>query len=218
MYGGFMLATIALAALMFPTPGKYLCTYTTATGAQIAADVWIYATSQGFVTHEERRHFTPIATTDQHFDHSLLPNWYLGAKERREQLFIRVWKSFFEGDGAQVMAADKATRILFHYPSGCVLIHDDGLTSRVMLPSVVRVSGARTCTFVTTNGAMLTATIDTAQTRRRPKEAEKGDLALTVKIGSLTETLWYDPQTMIPDYIDLGPNGNAKLMATTGEQ
>lgn len=53
--------------------------------------------------------------------------------------------------------------------------------------------------------------------RTRPKDARPDDLRLKVTIGSVIETLWYDPKTLVPDYIDFGRDGNAKLATMTGE-
>jgi hypothetical protein len=211
-----MLATIALAALTLPAAGKYMYAFTTATGAQIAADIWIYATGQGIVTHEEMHSSTPIATTDQHFDDSLRLNWYLGANDPSARVFMHVtpWR-------AQVSVAGKTTNVPIDRlaSQGCVLVLDNGLTSSVLLPSLVRATRASVCTFIAVSGATtVTATIDGTAPRTRPKDAKAGDVALTVEIGSVTERIWYDPQTLIPDYIDLGRNGAATLAATTGEQ
>ncbi|GAC1387967.1 MAG: hypothetical protein NVSMB31_01180 [Vulcanimicrobiaceae bacterium] len=209
-----MLAVIALAAaLTFPPPGKYLYAVTTASGAETAADVWIYATSQGIVTHEEIRSATPIATTDQYFDEYFHPNWYSGADVRGSQLFIHItrWR-------ARVTASGKTTDVEVDR-SRCVLVLDNGLTASVMLPSLVRATGSTFCTFIVASGATtVRATIDTTVPRARPKSAAPNDLAMTVKIGSVTEKLWYDPRTLIPDYIDFGNGASARLSATTGEQ
>lgn len=170
-----MLATIVLAALTFPAAGRYFYPFTTATGAEIGADVWIYATGGGFVTHEEMRSSTPIATMDQHFDDLLFLNCYSGANDRGEQLFIHFVEPIRWGiSRAQLSVAGKTTDGPFDRPfgrPGCVLILDNGLTSSVMLPSVVRATRASVCEFIFVNGATaVTAAIDMSAPAKRRKD------------------------------------------------
>lgn len=116
---------------------------------------------------------------------------------------------------AQVSVSGKTTDVPLDQPA-CVLVLDNSLTSSVMLPSVVRATGATTCAFIVANGATtVKATVGTTAPSTRPADAAASDLAMTVRIEGVTETLWYDPRTLIPDDIDFGNGGGATLSAAT---
>ena len=214
-----MLAAIALAALMFPAPEKYLYAFKTASGAEIAADVWIYGTSEGIVAHEEMRHEVPIATSDQHFDSNAGLSWYLGANSSGSQLFIRTARSTYGPWRARVRVSGKTTDIQIDRPS-CLLVLDGGLTSSILLPAMVRATRSTSCTFLVADGATsVDAVIETTAHDARPARAAANDVEMTVSLaGGVTERLWYDPRALVPDYIDLGNGGVATLSATTLEQ
>lgn len=213
-----MLTAIALAAVIFPMPGKYMYAVTTVSGAEAADDVWVYATARGIVTHEERRSSAgPISSTDQHFDEALYPNWYVGATDDGAPVYIWPLMSIRGPTWARLWVAGKRASVPIEYPN-CVLVLDSGLTSAVMLPSLVRATDAHRCTFIARSGAVVGAAIDTDIPQTRPQDAKASDLALTADIGNIKWRLWYDPKTLIPDYIDLGKNGKATLSASTLEQ
>ncbi|HTV93447.1 MAG TPA: alpha/beta fold hydrolase [Verrucomicrobiae bacterium] len=205
-----MFAALALAAVVFPAPGTYLYAVKTTSGASVASNVTIARRTDGLVTHEVLRTTTPLVTTDQRFDAGLREVWYAGANSGGPQVTISIAPS-----SAQLQVAGNTTTIPLDHPA-CVLVLDNILTSSVMLPSVVRATGATTCTFVAPNAATtVKATIGTTAPSTRPADAAPSDIAMTLQIAGITETLWYDARTLIPDDIDFGNGASATLSATT---
>lgn len=197
---------------------------TRASGAAGAADVSIYVTPQGIVTHEEIKSSLPTTIVDQHFDEYFRSIWYSGANAQGAQIFVRLIRRLRGPSWVEMSAAGKTTNVLIDRSDAlidgpsCFLILDRGLSASVVLPALVRSTGATVCSFVDPGTATaVTATIDSTPPRTRPKDARPDDLRLKVTIGSIAETIWYDPKTLIPDYVDFGRDGSASLVTMVRE-
>ncbi|MGC2131575.1 MAG: hypothetical protein WA629_15930 [Candidatus Aquilonibacter sp.] len=200
-----MLASIVLAAaVVLPTPGTY--TYRIATpGATFTSTIVVALAFDGVWTHETFGAPVPIAQTDQHFDSSLTQRSFAGAQAGRAlTIDISDNSAHYSIDGHN---AD----VPLDHPA-CTLIEDNILTSSLMLPAVVQASQATQCTFVvSTSPKTIVADVITTPPSTHPAQAAASDAAVTIHLASITETVWYDAETLIPDYIDFGYGQSATL-------
>lgn len=201
-----MLASLVMAAAVaFPAAGTY--TYRVATpNAEYTSTIVIAPGAGGLATHETFGAPAPIAQTDQQFDGSLQLRSFVASQTGKGTLTIDVSPTLahYSIDGKTADAA------VDH--RGCALIEDNILTSSVMLPAVVQATHATQCTFIlSTRPQTIDADVVTAPPATRPAQAPARDAAVTIHLASITETVWYDPQTLIPDYMDFGNGQSATL-------
>lgn len=205
---GVLRGVVVAAAIAYPTGGTY--TYQVDTpGAEFMSTVVIAPDADGVRTHETFGAPTPIAETDQQFDSGLVERSFV-ASQRGRTLTIEIspTTAHYSIDGKSINAA-------LDYPA-CTLIEDNVLTSVVMLPAVQRATHATHCTFVaSTAPRTIVADVSTTTPATHPPQAAATDLAVTAQIGAITEIVWYDPQTLIPDYIDFGNGQSATLTNRT---
>ncbi len=197
-------AVVVAAAIAYPTGGTY--TYQIETpDAAFMSTIVIAPDADGVRTHETFGAPTPIAETDQQFDTNLVQRSFV-ASQRGKTLTIEVspTAAHYSIDGHSVNTA-------LDHPA-CTLIEDNVLTSVVMLPAVVQATHATRCTFVmSTAPRTIVADVFTTLPATHPPQAAASDLAVTAQIGAITEIVWYDPRTLIPDYIDFGNGQSATL-------
>jgi hypothetical protein len=200
-----MLASVLMAAaIAYPTGGTY--TYQIQTpGAEFMSTIVIAPDADGVRTHETFGAPTPIAQTDQQFDSGLVQRSFV-ASQRGKTLTIEVspTAAHYSIDGHSIDAT-------LDHPI-CTLIDDNVLTSVVMLPAVERATHATQCTFVvSTAPRTIVGQVFTTAPVTHPPQAPASDLAVTAQVGAITEIVWYDPRTLIPDYIDFGHGQSATL-------
>ncbi len=204
-----MIASLLLAgAIALPAPGTYTYEIDASNGARYSTTVSITREAGGVRTHEAFGAPSVIATTDQQFDSDL-----------HERSFSATQLS--TGNSITITFSDTTATYrvrgkTFHAPlddADCVLVEDNILTSAVMLPAVLQAETVPKCVFaLSTSVATLNADLISAQLVHSPRAAP-GDAYVAIQIGGIMETVWYDPQTLIPDYVDFGENvGNAVLI------
>jgi uncharacterized protein len=201
-----MFASLMLvAAATFPAGGTY--TYQIQTpSAAYTSTVVIAPAFDGIRTHETFGAPAPLAQTDQQFDAGLAQRSFTATQAGKGTLTIAV-----SPNSAIYSIGGQTTNVALEHPA-CTLIEDNILTSSVMLPAVVRATGATQCTFLlSTSPHTVVADVATALPATRPPQAAAGDAAVTMHLASITEIVWYDPQTLIPDYMDFGNGASATL-------
>lgn len=195
---------IATAAA-FPAGGTY--TYKVqAPSAVYTSTVVIVPGPDGVRTRETFGAPAPLAQTDQQFDAGLAQRSFTATQGGKVVLTIDVSPS-----SAHYSIEGKTTSVALDHPA-CTLVEDRILTSSVMLPAVVQATHATQCTFLLANGPqVVAAAVVTAPPATRPPQAAARDVAVTIRIASITEVVWYDPQTLVPDYMDFGNGASATL-------
>jgi hypothetical protein len=204
-----VIASLLLAgAVAFPAAGTYAYEIDTPSGRRFHTTVIISQAADGVITHETFGDTNPIATTVQQFDNSLHERSFAAQQVGGNSLTIT-----FSGALAIYRTAGKVLKAPLDDPA-CVLVEDNVLTSAVMLPAVLRATNAERCTFAySTSVRTVVAEVVSAAAGTRPARAAPSDASVTIRIGGVTETVWYDPRTLIPDYVDFGAEvGNAVLI------
>jgi hypothetical protein len=199
-----MFYAVVAAAIAYPTGGTY--TYQVQTpDAAFMSTIVIAPDADGVRTHETFGAPTPIAETDQQFDSDLAQRSFVAAQHGKTlTIEVSPTAAHYSIDGHSVNAT-------LDHPV-CTLIDDNVLTSVVMLPAVVQATHATQCTYVlSTAPRTIVADLSTTPPATHPPQAAASDLAVTAQIGAITEIVWYDPQTLIPDYIDFGHGQSATL-------
>ena len=202
-----MLVSVALAAaIAFPAGGTY--TYQIATpGASFTSTIVIAPSPDGVRTHETFGASVPIVETDQQFDGDLAERSFV-ALQNGKLLTIDISPT-----GAHYAIEGHSADTAFNDPA-CTLIDDNILTESLMLPAIEQATHATECIYVvSTSPRTILAAVTTSVPATRPAQAAASDLAITVRLGPITEIVWYDPQTLIPDYLDFG---NAQSATLTG--
>ncbi|HTU68692.1 MAG TPA: hypothetical protein VMF11_00095 [Candidatus Baltobacteraceae bacterium] len=203
-----MLVALLLSTVVaFPADGTYTYHLQTPTAQFTSAIVITSAPGGGTITHEAFSGSGLEATTDQRFDAQLHPVSYSGGNIGRPLVTITFSAASavydFDGHSGSVALDDSA----------CVLVEDNVLTFSVMLPAVLRATGATQCILLLTAPRALAATVSDASPPVRPPSVPGGDASATIHFGAVTETIWYDPRTLIPDYLDFGAGATATLTA-----
>ncbi|MGB6986755.1 MAG: hypothetical protein WBD74_12345 [Candidatus Aquilonibacter sp.] len=196
-----MIASLLVAgAVVFPAAGTYAYEINTPSGRRFHTTVVIARAADGVTTHETFGDTNTIATTAQHFDNSLHERWFAATQVGSGNSLTIT----FSGALAIYNTGGKVLKAPLKDPA-CVLVEDNVLTSAVMLPAVLRTTNAEHCTFAySTSVQTVVADVVNAPAEARPARAAAADASVTVQIGGITETVWYDPRTLIPDYVDFG--------------
>jgi hypothetical protein len=203
-----MIATLLLAAAtVFPAAGTYTYEVETPGGAQYSTTIVITPSADGVTTHEVFG-VPVIATTDQRFDSQLHELTFSAQQNGRGALTIA-----FAHSEATYSIDGKTIRLDLDAPE-CLLVFDNVLTSVVMLPAVVLATGASDCTYVLSTGVRSEkGYVLDVPPRAHPAQASAADASITMDISGVHETVWYDPKTLIPDFIDFGEEiGDAILV------
>lgn len=203
-----MIAAIVLAAsIALPASGTYTYTITTAAGRHFSTTITVASGPDGVKTDEAFGAPTPVATTEQHFDRGLHERSFTAHQSGRDVLTIDFAQSL------AVYTIGNIKRELALDAPDCLLVADNVLTSEVMLPSVILATGAVDCTFVLSTGVQMEKgfVLDTPPSAH-PSQAAPGDASIAMDINGLRETIWYDPKTLIPDYIDFGEDVGAAVL------
>ncbi|MGD0968083.1 MAG: hypothetical protein ABR949_07320 [Candidatus Aquilonibacter sp.] len=202
-----MLVSVALAAAVaMPAGGTY--TYQIATpGAAFTSTIVVAPSADGLRTHETFGTAAQLVETDQQFDGDLAQRSF-AASQNGKTLTIDVSPTTahyaIEGNSADAELGHPA----------CTLIDDNILTESLMLPAIEKATHATQCTYVlSTSPHAIIADVTTTTPAAHPVQAAASDLALTIHFGSVTEIVWYDPTSLIPDYLDFG---NAQSATLTG--
>jgi len=204
-----VIAILLLAvATTFPAGGSYTYEIETPSGTQYSTTVVITPTRNGVTTHEAFGAPTPTATTEQRFDSGLHELTFAAQQTGGNSLTI----TFAQSQAVYSIAG--RTHLLVLDAPDCLLVADNVLTSMVMLPSVILATGATDCTYVLSTAVQSEKgyVLDTAPDVH-PPQAAAGDASITMDRSGLHEIVWYDPKTLIPDYIDFGAGvGDAVLV------
>ncbi len=204
MVRGMLVSVAIAAAVAFPAGGTY--TYAIATpGAAFTSTIVIAPSADGIRTHETFGAASPMVETDQQFDDDLGERSFV-ALQNGKTLTIDVSPTeahyAIEGNSADTALDNPA----------CTLIDDNILTESLMLPAIVQATHATQCTFVvSTSPRTIVADLSTSVPATRPAQVPPSDLAVTVHLGPITEIVWYDPRSLIPDYMDFGHAQSATL-------
>ena len=206
MVRGMLVSVAIAAAIAFPAGGTY--TYKIATpGASFTSTIVIDPSADGVRTHETFSAAGPLVETDQQFTDDLAERSFVASQNGRVlTIDISATAAHYaiEGHSADTALDDPA----------CTLVDDNILTESLMLPAIERATHATECTYVvSTSPRTIVAAVTTSTPATHPAQAAAGDLALTVHLGLITEIVWYDPQSLIPDYLDFG---NAQSATLTG--
>jgi hypothetical protein len=195
-----MIVSLLLAsAITFPASGTYTYKIETAQNALYSTTITIATSRDGVRTHEAFGSPTPSATTDQRFDAGLHELSFSAQQTGRDHLTI----TFAQSEAVYTIGGHTA-RLELDAPD-CTLVADNVLTSSVMLPAVILATGAYDCTYVLSTGVQYEKgfVLDMLPSAR-PAQAAAGDASVAIDINGLHETVWYDPKTLIPDFIDFG--------------
>jgi hypothetical protein len=200
-------AVVLAAATAFPASGTYAYAIKTAAGKTYSTTIAIASGPNGVTTHELFGP-APTATTEQHFDSALHEVSFAAQQPGRDPLTI----SFAQSKA--IYSIGGHTHDLALDAPDCLLVADNILTSAVMLPSVIRATGATDCTYVLSTAVQLEkGYVLDAPSKMHPVQAAPGDSSITIDVNGLHETVWYDPKTLIPDFIDFGEDvGSAALV------
>jgi hypothetical protein len=204
-----MIAAIVLAAVTaFPASGTYTYAIKTAAGKTYSTTIVIASGRDGVTTREAFGAPTPTATTEQHFDSGLHEVSFTARQTGRDLLTITFAESV-----ATYSIGGHTYKLELDAPD-CLLVADNVLTSDVMLPSVIRATGAIDCTYVLSTAVqMKKGYVLDAPPKAHPSQAAPGDASIAIDVNGLHQTIWYDAKTLIPDYIDFGEDvGEAVLI------
>jgi hypothetical protein len=200
-----MLVSVALAAVVaMPAGGTY--TYQIATpSAAFTSTIVVAPSADGVRTHETFGAAAQLVETDQEFDGDLAQRSFV-ASQNGKTLTIDVSPTSahyaIDGNSSDAVLDDSA----------CTLVEDNILTSSLMLPAIEQATHATQCTYVvSTSPRTVLAEVTTAAPATHPPQAAASDLAVTIQFGGVTEIVWYDPTSLIPDYLDFGNAQNATL-------
>lgn len=196
------------ATVAFPASGSYTYEIDASNGARYTTTITIASTAAGLTTHETFG-VPAIATTDQQFDGNLHERSFSATQVSSGNsisiVFSNSTATYHVGGKTLEASLDDAD---------CVLVEDNVLTSAIMLPAVLQTEPEK-CVFVfSTSVAAVSADLISAALTHSP-HAAAGDAYVMAQIGKIVETIWYDPATLIPDYIDFGDAGSAKLTSST---
>jgi hypothetical protein len=200
-------ALVLAASTALPASGTYAYTIRTVAGQTYNTTISIASGPNGVTTHELFGP-SPIAATEQHFDSALHELSFAAQQPGRDKLTITFAQSkalYSIGGHTHELALDAPD---------CILVADNVLTSAVILPSVLRATGATDCTYVLSTAVQMQKgfVLDTPP-QTHPTQAAPNDASVTIDVNGRHETVWYDPKTLIPDYIDFGEGvGNAILV------
>jgi len=197
---------LAATAVISPALGTYTYAVDSLSG-KLTSTIVLSARQGGIETHETLS--SPNVQTDQEFDTQLRQLRYQATQAFTTLTIDVAPKSAviaFGGNTAKIALDD----------AKCVLILDDLLTSSVLMPAVVRATDAQQCTLIgASSGQKVVAQIIPKPNAGRPPQAAAGDAVLAVRIGTVTEKIWYDPRTLIPDFLDFGNGASATLRTHT---
>ena len=203
-----MLAMVLAAGIAYPAAGTYTYEIDTPSGKTYTTTVSIATAAKGVTTHESFGAPETTATTDQTFDPELHERSF-AARQGRNAVTIT-----FSADAAIYHVGSQTIRAPLDVPD-CVLVDDNVLTELVMLPAVIRATGASQCTYVVSSRVRsIEGDIVDTPAGSPPARSAKGDAAITVDLEGLHETAWYDPHTLIPDYIDFGANNGFAVLTS----
>ena len=201
---------LVAASVIFPAGGSYTYEISTDAGAHFTTTVIVAPQADGVDTAERFGTPSPTAWTDQEFDADLHPVLWTGSK-RGDPDVLTIALTALSAD----YQIGTTTASLGLDDPACYLVQDNVLTFSVMLPAVIRATGASECTLIVSTGvASMVATISTIPPRPRPERAAADDSSVTITFGKIVETVWYDPRSLIPDYLDYG-NADAILRASS---
>ena len=207
-----MLASIVLAAAVaFPASGTYTYEFDAGTRSLGTSTIVVDVSSQGVVTHESIAVGVVRATTMQQFDPTLRLTHYEAQNAGGPRLTIEITAT-----AAALSALGSSAQVALDHPA-CLLMGDNTATAALMLPFIVRATGVDHCTFLTTNGQKIDATISLATPATHPAEVPAGDSALTLALAGTTQIVWYDPHTLVFDRIITG-NGAVVRRLQPGAQ
>jgi dienelactone hydrolase len=181
------------AAVALPASGTYTYELDAGTRALGTSTIVVDSSSLGVVTQESLVVAAVRATTTHRFDSALRLVHYEAQNAGGPRLTIEITAT-----SATLSAAGNSAQVALDHPA-CLLMGDNTITAALMLPAIVRATGVDHCTFLTTNGQKIDATISSATPATHPSEVPAGDSALTLVIAGTTQTLWYDPQTLVLD-------------------
>ncbi len=207
-----MLASIVLAAAVaFPASGTYTYEFDAGTRSLGTSTIVVDVSRQGVVTHESIAVGVVRATTMQQFDPTLRLTHYEAQNTGGPRLTIEITAT-----AAALSALGSSAQVALDHPA-CLLMGDNTATAALMLPFIVRATGVDHCTFLTTNGQKIDATISLATPATHPAEVPAGDSALTLALAGTTQIVWYDPHTLVFDRIITG-NGAVVRRLQPGAQ
>ncbi len=200
-------AFLLVAATVFPAGGTYTYEIETPAGAQYSTTVVITPSADGVRTHEAFG-VPATATTEQRFDSGLHELTFAAQQNGRGALTIA-----FAQSEATYSINGKTLQLDLDAPD-CLLVFDNILTSVVMLPSVILSTGASDCTYVLSTAVQAEkGYVLDVPPNAHPAQAAATDASITMDINGVHETVWYDPKTLIPDFIDFGEEvGDAVLV------
>ncbi len=206
-----LLSVLTATAVALPASGTYTYELDAGTRALGTSTIVVDSSSLGVVTQESLAVGAIRATTMHRFDSALRLVHYEAQNAGGPRLTIEITAT-----SATLSAADNAAQVALDHPA-CLLMGDNTATAALMLPAIVRATGADHCTFLTTNGQKIDATISTATTVTRPAEVPAGDAGLTLALAGTMQTIWYDPQTLVFDRM-IGANGGLIRRLQPGAQ
>ncbi|MGB6060081.1 MAG: alpha/beta hydrolase, partial [Candidatus Aquilonibacter sp.] len=207
-----MLASIVLAAAVaFPASGTYTYEFDAGTRSLGTSTIVVDVSRQGVVTHESIAVGVGRATTMQQFDPTLRLTHNEAQNTGGPRLTIEITAT-----AAALSALGSSAQVALDHPA-CLLMGDNTATAALMLPFIVRATGVDHCTFLTTNGQKIDATISLATPATHPAEVPAGDSALTLALAGTTQIVWYDPHTLVFDRIITG-NGAVVRRLQPGAQ
>lgn len=189
------------APIVMPASGTYRYTiFSSASTAPIGhTTVVVTIDDRGASTNEAFVAPTATARTTSSYDARLRLRAYSGANVGMPPLSIRV-----EGHDAVMKLGSTEQHIAIAHPA-CAVVADSLMSAMVMLPAVVNASQATDCTFVVPNAGRAVDAAIVAASPAPPSSALGGhDRALVVRIAQTTETIWYDPHTLVPDDLEAG--------------
>jgi hypothetical protein len=188
-----MIAALILAAAtahpVLPAQGTYTYTFEAAGKPLGTTQVVIKRNGDAIGVSESGTVESTQFSTQSSYDAALREERYDLTLSATQQLHAVVGPAGvdFTGLGTQHLDTSKAPRAIV----------DDGLASGLVLLPAIFASGGSGMSFVTTNAPRVIPIELAPATEHPPAGIAPGALGLRVSGGGITQTLWYDPKTLV---------------------
>jgi len=203
-----MLIAIALAAVIVPPQGVYTYTLEQGGSTVLTSSVAVAHAPGGTIVTEVAKVSGEVVNTSRVFDPDLRETEYVAITSSVQAHVI------LSPEKATLSYAGKSQDIAL--PSDVPVFVTDGLlTPAAMLPAFVAAHHASKLTFLAVNGLqVLDVTVDSGARPARPHGVSAKDVSLSINVGTASQSIWYDPATMVVDEFDPAPGARVRLTST----